>query len=86
MSKKEHEILHKIDDAVLTNKAIDQVAHWQDSDNDSLNDMVCNLLKAVSFIACNASQYCFVEAEMKESMQHIINLSETVKTIEVFKK
>jgi len=83
---KDHQIAHKIGNAVITESAVDQLQYWQDHDNDSLQGMVCNLLKAVSFIACTASSYAFIDKDKAESMNHIINLSETAKTIEVFMK
>jgi hypothetical protein len=82
----EAKIQHKIGDAVLTEEGASQLANWQEYENANLQDMVCNLLKAVSFMACTASSYAFREQEKAESMNHIINLSETAKIIEIFKK
>ena len=86
MENKEPKIQHKIGDAVITEVGVKQLASWQEYDNANLQDMVCNLLKAVSFLACSASSYCFIEKDKAESMNHIINLSETAKTIESFRK
>jgi len=79
-------VQHKIKDAVLSEESLEQLAEWQSHDNDGIEGKVCDLLKAVSFIACTASAYDFVEVDKSESMKHIITLSEMAKTIEVFKK
>ena len=86
MKNKQPQVQHRIGDAVITEESAAQLAEWQSHDNDGIDGKVCDLLKAVSFIACLSSEFSFDEKSKAESMQHIITLSELARDIEVFKK
>jgi len=77
-------VLHKIGDAVLSDKTVDTIANWQQHDNDSVEGRICDLLKAVGFIARLSEQ--LGETYLQDAMHHITLISGIAEELEVFKK
>jgi hypothetical protein len=77
-------VLHKIGDAVLSDKTVETIASWQQHDNDSVEGRICDLLKAVGFIARLSEQ--LGETYLQDAMHHITLISGIAEELEVFKK
>jgi hypothetical protein len=81
-----NEVVHKIGDAVLTEKAIETLESWQKNGNDNLEGWVCDLLKVCGFIARTSEAYSFTENDRKAALRNIITISEMTDELDIFKK
>jgi hypothetical protein len=83
---KTNEVVHKIGEAVLNEKALETITFLQSHENDNIEKLVCKILKIGGFIAQIAEEYKFYDEERDGALQKIIILSEVSDLLESFKK